>query len=820
MTGSSPPTSTIPTPADALTRDASKIEAARIEALARRASALDPDAPSRARLLHEVGEHVLGFLDQAAEEPAYQASTGPARALKDFPAEPRSLRDALDLLTAHVEHDGVALTSPRNLGYLPAGGLFHSALAALVSAAINRYPAMRSVSPGAVELESATVRWLADVVGYPPTARGSFTSGASLATVTAVVTAREHARLGDGDPATAVVYLTAQTHHCVPKALRLCGLGRVVQRRVAVDVQRRMSPEDLDRLIVEDRAAGRRPWLVVATAGTVNTGAVDPLDAVANVAQQHGLWLHVDGAYGGLYALCPEGLEVLSGLARANSVVVDPHKTLFLPYGTGVVLVRDGELLTRAFATDAAYLEREVDTEDGWPSPAEISPELTRPFRGLGLWLPLQLAGTDAFRAALSEKLHLARRLHRLLEEHDLFLTGPPPQLGVVAFQAVPPRRAGTSDRATASAATAELAARLRHDGQVFATTTMLDGQVHLRAAIGSFRTHLEDVDAAFAGLVDRARTLGSTVSTPSRGTAAHSPSPTRAGAPTQAPTLARSRPPEGEAVHQGWLEVVVDAGDEDLTETRRCELEVLARWYGDTDEDLEEAYGDYAQDTVFVAVRHSSHGVVGFTRLIAPGRLPQKTLADIGRPPWSVDGPGAARAAGLDLDRTWDVATVGARTDVPLPPGFVAGIVYSATLAVPLANGATSVVAIIDRRVRSLLNATGLILRDLPGTGPQPYMGSTGCTPVYAHIATMLDVQRARVPQAYRRFWLGQGLAAVRWRGGGAGTRLWSPSSRASEGSDRNPISAPSGYPLGELGGRHWAGEVISLQDVEAKVD
>ena len=229
--------------------------------------------------------------------------------------------------------------------------------------------------------------------------------------------------------------------------------------------------------------------------------------------------------------------------------------------------------------------------------------------------------------------------------------------------------------------------------GRIFVTTTRLDGALHLRAAVGSFRTHLEDVEAAVEELVaqtDRVTRARSATIRPAR-------VETSLPGLTRITRVVRSRG----AGMLDKLEVIVDVDGAELEETRQCELEVLGCRYGDTAEDLEAAYGAYEDDSVFVALRHSRHGVVGFTRLIAPGPLTQKTLTDIGEQPWSVNGAEVARATGLDPHRTWDVATVGAWTDLPLANGTAAGILYSAVLSVPLANGGQSLVAIIDRRVR-----------------------------------------------------------------------------------------------------------------------
>src|SRR5258705_226437 len=317
------------------------------------------------------------------------------------------LESLLDYFGACIEGPGIATTSPRFMGYIPGGGLFHSALGDMLAAASNKYSGFADAAPGAVRIENACTQWLAGVIGYPAGSAGTLTSGGSIANLTAVVTARE-ARDPEGGGA---VYLTRFAHHCVDKALHIAGRGRAPRRVIATDENYRMSLDALEQALEEDRRNGVRPWLVIASAGTVDTGAIDPLPEIAELCRRCGAWFHVDGAYGGLFTLCDEGRDKLRGIEQADSVALDPHKTLFLPYGTGAVVVRDGQQLLDAFSASAAYIQPFSETEVG-PSPADLSPELTRHFRAMRLWLPLQIAGVAAFRAAQAEKLALARYFH------------------------------------------------------------------------------------------------------------------------------------------------------------------------------------------------------------------------------------------------------------------------------------------------------------------------------------------------------------------------------------------------------------------------
>jgi glutamate/tyrosine decarboxylase-like PLP-dependent enzyme len=400
--------------------------------------------------------------------------------LRDVPVAGRDVGDALADL-AEVLGDGVATTSGRYLGYIPGGGLPVAAVADYVAAGMNPYAALSSISPGAAAVETAVVEWLCQVVGLPVTAGGVLTSGGSTAALTAVVAARDSHRVLERDPRDAVVYTTSQAHVSLRRALHVAGCAAVRTRVVPTDDRHRMRPDALAEGVREDLAAGRRPWLVTATAGTTNTGAVDPLAAIADIAAANNLWLHVDGAYGGLFTLSPIARPELAGLHRADSVILDPHKTLFLPYGVGAVLVADRQRLTDSFATAAEYLPDGTDVD-----PADLGVELTRPFRGLRVWLALQSAGREAFEAALTEKALLARLAHERLSAVEGLQVGPAPQLSVFVFR--------VSDALGGDAATARLVERLRDDGTAFLSTTSLAGQLWARVAVLSFRTHLDHV--------------------------------------------------------------------------------------------------------------------------------------------------------------------------------------------------------------------------------------------------------------------------------------------------------------------------------------
>jgi glutamate/tyrosine decarboxylase-like PLP-dependent enzyme len=469
-----------------------------IERLRMAAAPLEPDAEARRELGGQALEHALAYWDQVEGASANRpwSEVFSQRLDPEFSEDGRELPAVLDYVRACVDAPGFATTSPRFMAYIPGGALPYSALGDLLAATSNKYSGFASASPGAVRIENACTKWLASVIGYPEGAAGTLTSGGSIANLTAIVAARE-SRDPDGGGA---VYTTRFAHYCIDKALHIAGRGRSPRRQIETDASHRMSVAALEEALEADVKSGIRPWLVAASGGTVDTGAIDPLPEIAEVCRKYGAWFHVDGAYGGLFALCDEGRELLRGIDQADSVALDPHKTLFLPYGTGAALIREGRHLTEAFSATADYISPLGESEVG-PSPADLSPELTRHFRAMRLWLPLQIAGVAAFRAAQSEKLALARYFHQRLSEIDGFDPGPAPDLSVVAFRYVP--EGGDADEFTE-----RLLKHLQKEGRVMMSGTRIDGTYYIRCAILCFRTHIEHVDQAIDAIVEGVKAL------------------------------------------------------------------------------------------------------------------------------------------------------------------------------------------------------------------------------------------------------------------------------------------------------------------------
>ena len=364
----------------------------------------------------------------------------------------------------------------------------------------NRFAGIFFASPGAVRMENMLIRWMADVVGYPKSAGGNLASGGSVANLIAITTARDAKKLKSKNFHKAVVYLSKHTHHCIDKSLRIAGLGDVVKRYIPLDEKFRLIPEEIEKAIVKDKKAGLIPWLVIASAGTTDIGAIDPLVPIGKIAKKHNLWYHIDGAYGGFFILSETGKKKLKGLNLSDSVVIDPHKGLFVPYGLGVVLVKNVKYLADSHYYQANYMQDALSATDEL-SPADLSAELTKHFRGLRLWLPLKLHGLKPFRAALEEKLQLAKYFYQQIKDTKGFETGPEPELSVVTFRYVP-------KKGNANKFNELLIKEIHKDGRVFLTSTIIDGKFTFRLALLAFRTHLETIDLAIKILKEKVKYL------------------------------------------------------------------------------------------------------------------------------------------------------------------------------------------------------------------------------------------------------------------------------------------------------------------------
>lgn len=437
--------------------------------------------------MRAMGAEVVDLVTQFVED-RYEATTSDYSDLEPLLASlsgpPPDQSNSLTKLLETIETaagKGFDTANPGFVGYIPGGGLYASALADFIACAINRYTGVAQPAPALVQMEASVLRWLCNLFGLPETSQGVLTPGGSMSNLSAIVTART-AMLGE-DFLDGTLYVSDEVHHSIAKSARIAGLPQDALQVIATDDALRMDVDSLSTAIARDRERGRKPFMVVASAGTINTGAIDPFDQISGLAQEEDLWFHIDAAYGGFFQLTERGRQRLRGIERADSITLDPHKGLFLPYGTGCLLVGDAGALRKAHEVQAHYLPRPSD-DPGLPDFSSFSPELTRDYRGLRLWLPLHLHGVNTFVTALDEKLDLADLVYDELSTMPNLDMPWKPELSLVAFR---PRN-GTDQEAAA------LLDRINATGRMWLSSAPIRGQTYLRICILSHRSHPERI--------------------------------------------------------------------------------------------------------------------------------------------------------------------------------------------------------------------------------------------------------------------------------------------------------------------------------------
>lgn len=452
-------------------------------------SVLEPKKEDRIEMIQKIINYTETFLESNPELPAFR-SFHPDHLddlNKPFLETPGDIDEIISDLGNSMDYSGINPASGKHLGYIPGGGIFTSSLADYWADITNRYAGVFYANPGAVKIENQIIRWLVELAGYGKNAWGSLLSGGSNANLSAIVTAREEKLKSLSDYENAVIYLTSQTHHCVNKAIKIAGLHHANIRYIKIDERYRMIPQNLKSQIEKDLSLGLKPFMIVGSVGTTDTGAIDPVNELLEIAHEYEAWFHIDAAYGGFFLLTDILDEFKPGINGSDSIVMDPHKSLFLPYGLGILLVNDGEALKRTFSLSANYLQDATEMEDEI-SPADVSPELTKHFRGLRMWLPLKLHGISPFKAALFEKHLLAKYFNEKVSQLSDFEVGPEPDLSVVLFR--------FNDPSIDSNKFNELLLRKIHeDGTIFVSSTTIDNTFWIRAAILVFRTHKNTID-------------------------------------------------------------------------------------------------------------------------------------------------------------------------------------------------------------------------------------------------------------------------------------------------------------------------------------
>jgi aromatic-L-amino-acid/L-tryptophan decarboxylase len=447
---------------------------------------LEPSQSERDYYFKHVKNWGDKFISQIEQLPSYSSKKPNSKKLQINEKE-NSIEELLSIYTTEVAETGINPASGGHIGYIPGGGIYLSALADYLADISNEYAGMYFGGPGAVTIEHELINWMKQVFGFPDSALGNLTSGGSIANLIALTAARDKYEIKNEFVKKSVIYLSEQVHHCTQKALRIIGLEDALIRYISLDEKSRMIPEDLEQKIASDKAEGLKPFLVLASAGTTDTGAIDPLRKIGTIAEKEGLWYHVDGAYGGFFILTDRAKNEFDGISMADSLCIDPHKGLFLPYGLGAVIIKDKEALFHSHHYTASYMQDAL--QENLPlNPADVSPELTKHFRGLRMWLPLQVYGIEPFKACLEEKLYLTDYFRSELTKRG-FEVGPEPDLSVSYFW-YPTGDDKENDF------NVELMHNIHKDGQIFLSSTTLKGKQVIRIAILSFRTKKKTIDS------------------------------------------------------------------------------------------------------------------------------------------------------------------------------------------------------------------------------------------------------------------------------------------------------------------------------------
>lgn len=461
----------------------------RILSLQLKSQRLDPTSEERHALLNQLQHYTEGFLTNLPNEKAYTPGR-PDKSEFSIGGNEKHLKEILEIYGREVAAHGVKPASGGHMGYIPGGGIYASALADYLVDITNEYAGISFASPGAVAMEHELLNWMKGLFKFPESAVGNLTSGGSIANQIALTAARDKHKIKGRAIERSVVYMSPQLHHCNHKALRIIGLEDIIIRELDLDENSRIIAGDLKNKIEKDKEEGLQPYLVIASAGTTDTGAVDPLQEIGEISAEHKLWFHVDAAYGGFFILTEKCRSLFKGIELADSLAVDPHKGLFLPFGLGAVLVKDREAVFHSHHHAANYMQDALENAQAI-DPADVSPELTKHFRALRMWLPLQLYGIEPFTNCLDEKLLLTQYFREQLIQSG-FKVGPEPDLTVSYFW-------WPGENGTENDFNKRLMKKIHNDGSVFLTSTIINGKFVIRLAILSFRTRIETVDKAIS---------------------------------------------------------------------------------------------------------------------------------------------------------------------------------------------------------------------------------------------------------------------------------------------------------------------------------
>jgi glutamate/tyrosine decarboxylase-like PLP-dependent enzyme len=453
---------------------------------------------------HRLVDRIADFLDSLPTRPVTRGESPQAirntlhssRLLPDLGTDPAQLMDrAADLLFDHSLFN----SHPRFWGYITASAAPIGILGDFLASAVNQNTGAWFLSPMGSEIEAQTVRWIAELLGFPTSCGGILVSGGNMANIVCLLAARQAKASWDvrasglNGNKRLLIYCSKETHTWVQKAADMAGIGTENIRWIRTGKDLSMDTVQLQSQIQADKEAGDRPFIVIGTAGSVSTGAIDNLPEIAKICREEDVWFHVDGAYGGFAAMLPDASPELRGLSEADSVAVDPHKWLYAPLEAGCALVRDPEKLREAFAYHPPYYHFGVEAINY----LDYGPQNSRGLRALKVWLALQHVGRKGYEQMLGDDIQLAKRLHELVAQEpelEAFIHS----LSITTFRYVPSDLKSGNEKTSEylNQLNTELLTRLQNSGEAYVSNAVIDGKFCLRACIVNFRTSLEDIEA------------------------------------------------------------------------------------------------------------------------------------------------------------------------------------------------------------------------------------------------------------------------------------------------------------------------------------
>ena len=468
------------------------------------ASPLNPLAVDREALGRAALKWVLSYFDQASVPPVYPTiNTADLAAIVDEPL-PQTPQHATSVLAqfALLANLGRNNGHPRMFGYVQSSASFAGVIGDFLASALNQNVTSWRSAPSATTIELRVIEWIKTWVGFHDSGQGLLLSGGSAANLAGLGVALRastevdlNARGIAALPAPPRIFASERVHMSIPKAAALLGIGRDALRLIPVDADGRMDIAALERAIEHERQAGAHLVCVVANAGEVNTGAIDPLDAIADLAARHRLWMHVDASYGGFAVAAPRVAPLLRGIGRADSLALDPHKWLFAPLDAGCLLVKDPGSLRRVFTQGAAYVDVIADRDMSEFAFWDYGPELSRRFRALKIWFALKCHGAAAVIEAIESNITTAQSLAAAIEASDDFDLLAPVPLSIVCFRHRPGRLRDASTEVI-NQYNRDLMLEVQRDGDAYLSNAVLDGQFALRACIVNYRTTPADADS------------------------------------------------------------------------------------------------------------------------------------------------------------------------------------------------------------------------------------------------------------------------------------------------------------------------------------